>query len=283
MAPRTGIFDYVREAFKVPYNVILLAGGVLAGLVTMEPLVVWPFVAAAELLYLLGLAHNPRFQNLVRGKRLGGRSAESAETETAERLLKALNAARRERFDTVRERCEELQRSLAATRAGEPGLGDLLDDQQVESVNKLLWVFLRTLGYEQLLDAFSSGVPRREIEEALRKAEREHAETTAEPLKAALAENVEVLQKRLENLGRAEANLRSLRARLSRIENSILLIQEQALTRRDPDFVEAEVKAATVGLSSVEEMLRGMDLPPLETATGEAPEFLRKEAVRERA
>jgi hypothetical protein len=51
---------------------------------------------------------------------------------------------------------------------------------------------------------------------------------------------------------------------------------------RDPDFVEAEVKAATVGLSSVE-MLRRMDLPPLETETGEAPEFLRKEPVRERA
>jgi len=281
MPPTTGIFDYVKEAFKVPYNVILLAGGLLVGVVTMAPLVVWPFVVAAELIYLLGLAHHPRFQHLVRAKKLVTKT--TGRDETAERLVKALDAARRRRFDGLRERCLELQRSLAATRAGEPGFGDLLDDQQVESVNKLLWVFLRTLGYEQLLDAFSSAVPRREIEETLRQAEREHAEATAEPLKAALAENVEVLQKRLENLGRAEENLQGLRARLARIENSILLIQEQALTRRDPAFVEAEVKAATVGLSSVEEMLRGMDLPPLETTAEATPEFLRKEMVKERA
>ncbi len=282
MPPTTGIFDYIKEAFKVPYNVILLTGGILAGVVVAAPLVVWPFVAAAELVYLLGLSHHPRFQNLVRAKKLGPRSAPGQDA-IAERLVKALDAARRKRFDGLRERCEELQRSLATTRTGDPGLGDLLDDQQVESVNKLLWVFLRTLGYEQLLDTFSSGVPRKEIETALQKAEREHAETTAEPLKAALGENVEVLQKRLENLGRAAENLQGLRARLARIENSILLIQEQALTRRDPAFVEAEVKAATVGLSSVEEMLRGMDLPPLETAAGAPPEFLRKEMVKERA
>jgi hypothetical protein len=281
MPQRTGIVDYIKEAFKVPYNVILLAGGVLAGVVTMEPLAVLPFVAAAELVYLLGLSHNPRFQHLVRAKKLERKVV--GRDETAEDLLKSLNAVRRQRFDGLRERCEELQRSLAATRAGEGGVGDILGDQQVESVNKLLWVFLRSLSYEQMLDAFCSAVPRRDVEEALKKAEREQTEATAEPLKAALGENVEVLKKRMENLGRAEENLRSLRVRLSRIENSILLIQEQALTRRDPDFVEAEVKSATVGLSSVEEMLRGMDLPPLETTSGEAPEFLRKEAVRERA
>lgn len=282
MPPTTGIFDYIKEAFKVPYNVILLSGGILAGVVVAAPLVVWPLVAAVELVYLLGLSHHPRFQNLVRAKKLGPRTA-PGQDEIAERLVKALGAERRKRFDGLRERCEELQRSLATTRTGDPGFGDLLDDQQVESVNKLLWVFLRTLGYEQLLDAFSSGAPRRQIEEALERAEREHAEAAAEPLKAALGENVEVLKKRLENLGRAEENLKGLRARLARIENSILLIQEQALTRRDPAFVEAEVKAATVGLSSVEEMLRGMDLPPLETAAGEAPEFLRKEMAKERA
>lgn len=281
---RTGILDYVREAFKLPYNVILLAGGVIAGVVTMEPLLVWPFVAAAELVYLLGLAHNARFQNLVRARKKGGAAAEPSGDEAAERLVESLHNTRRQRFEGLRRRCHELEGSLAVTRAGDPGLGDILDDQKAESVNKLLWVFLRTLAYEQMLDGFSSASPRREIEEALRKAEREHAEeVTSEPLKAALAENIEVLKKRLENLGRAEENLRNVRARLVRIENSILLIQEQALTRRDPSFVEAEVKAATMGLDSVEEMLRGMDLPPLASETDAPPELLRRERAAERA
>jgi hypothetical protein len=281
MARDAGIFDYIREAFKVPYNVILLSGGVLAGVVTMQPLVVWPLVAAAELVYLLGLAHYPRFQHLVRARR-DYRKAVSSE-EAAEELVKGLSSSRRQRFDTVRERCRELQRSLAATRAGEKGLDDLFEDQQVESVNKLLWVFLRTLSYEQMLDALCTGVPKKEIETALQRAERDQAASTSETLKAALAENVDVLKKRLENLQRAEENREGLRARLGRIENSILLIQEQALTRRDPAFVEAEVKAATVGLTSVEEVLRGMDLPAIETTSGPTPEFLQREALKERA
>jgi hypothetical protein len=281
MARGTGIFDYIQEAFKVPYNVILLTGGVLAGVVTMQPLVVWPLVAAAELVYLLGLAHYPRFQHLVRARRDYHKAVSSE--EAAEELVKGLSASRRQRFDAVRERCRELQRSLAATRAGEKGLDDLFEDQQVDSVNKLLWVFLRTLSYEQMLDALCTGVPKKEIEGSLQRAERDQAASTSETLKAALAENVDVLKKRLENLQRAEENREGLRARLGRIENSILLIQEQALTRRDPAFVEAEVKAATVGLTSVEEVLRGMDLPAIETTSGPTPELLRPARVRETA
>ncbi|MGH9362115.1 MAG: hypothetical protein ACRD2T_09370, partial [Thermoanaerobaculia bacterium] len=192
-----------------------------------------------------------------------------------------LSAGRRKRFDAIRERCRQLQGSLAAARTGEHGFDDLFDDQQTESVNKLLWVFLRTLTYEQMLDALCASVSRKEIEEALHRTGNELAAATDEPLRAALSESIEVLKKRLENLRRAQENLRNLHARLSRIENSILLVQEQALTRRDPAFVEAEVKAATVGLDSVEEVLRGLDLPPIETTTGPPPELLRREAVKQ--
>ncbi|HKH43826.1 MAG TPA: hypothetical protein VKM72_04095, partial [Thermoanaerobaculia bacterium] len=72
-----------------------------------------------------------------------------------------------------------------------------------------------------------------------------------------------------------DENLEGLRARLLRIENSILLIQEQALTRSDPSFIEAEVKAATAGLDTSEEMLRMIELPALDAAVGgPTPEFL---------
>jgi hypothetical protein len=60
-----------------------------------------------------------------------------------------------------------------------------------------------------------------------------------------------------------------------RVENSIMLIQEQALTRRDPAFVKAEGKSVTDGLSSVEDMMRGMNLPQLDTVAEDVtPQFL---------
>jgi hypothetical protein len=280
---RTGIFEYLREAFKVPYNLILLSGGFLAGIVSLHPLVVWPLIAAFEIVYLLGLAHHPRFQNLVRARREGKRVADS--DQTAERLIASLSPERGERFEQVRRRCEELGRSLANAGVEATFAGDLLDGPQAESVNKLLWVFLRTLAYEQAVAGFCMVAPRQEIEAQLAKAEAELARPgLSEAMRAAHTDNADVLRKRLENLQRAEENLESLRARLVRIENSVLLIQEQALTRRDPTFIEAEVKAATAGLTSLEEMLSSVDLPSLATDTAApTPELLPAARERERA
>jgi hypothetical protein len=95
-------------------------------------------------------------------------------------------------------------------------------------------------------------------------------------MKAAHRDNVQVLRMRLDNLRRAEKNLETIAARLVRVENSILLIQEQALTRRDPAFVEAEVRSVTESLDSVEGMIRSMNLPEADPALdGSVPDFLR--------
>jgi hypothetical protein len=279
---RTGIVDYIKEAFKVPYNLILLSGGFLAGIITFHPLAVWPIAAAIEIVYLLTLAQHPRFQNVVRARQ-GGRETAGSNV-VAERLVATLSPDRRERFDRVRERCDELQRSVAQAGGGPQLLGDILGAQQTESVNKLLWAFLRALSQEQVLASFSTPARRKEIEDSLRRVEAELAKTgLSEAMRIVHTENQEVLKKRLENLNRADENLQSLRARLVRIENSILLIQEQALTRSDPSFIENEVKAATAGLDSSEEMLRMMELPALDTTvSGPPPEFLQSQAGRER-
>jgi hypothetical protein len=271
---RLGIVDYLKEAFKVPYNLILMTGGLLAGVVVMHPLAVWPVVGAVEILYLLFLSQHPRFQKLVQIRK-GTRPATEA-GEIVERLIATLSPDRRDRFERVRARCEELQRSLAASGTEDRLVGDILGAQQTESVNKLLWAFLRALAHEQVLASFSTPARRHEIEENLRKVEQDQAKPgLSETMKTALGESHDVLTKRLENFRRADENLESLRARLLRIENSILLIQEQALTRSDPSFIENEVKAATAGLDTSEEMLRMMNLPALDaTVSGPAPEFL---------
>lgn len=277
-----GIGNYIWEAFKVPYNLILLTGGLLAGVIIGKPEVVGPIAAAVEMLYLLAVAHHPRFQNLIEARYSSGEAA-AAQAQAGERLLATLSPDRRERFAKVQLRCEELQRSLAQSRGGGQ-LGDLFGAEQIESVNKLLWAFLRALAHEQVLATFSTPARRGEIEESLRKVERDlEKPDLSEAMRTALTESVEVLKKRLANLARADENLQSLRARLLRIENSILLIQEQALTRSDPSFIEAEVQAATAGLDTSEEMLRMMDLPALDAAVGgPTPEFLAGGRGRER-
>ena len=278
----TGIFDYIREAFKVPYNLILLTGGLLAGVITFHPEVVWPMVGALEILYLLGVAQHPRFQNLVQAKRAAA-EAEVTAAQAGEPVARDADprAARsfREGPGAVRG-AAALARPVARRRPARR----LFGEEQTESVNKLLWAFLRALAHEQVVATFSTPARRSEMEESLGRVEQEKAKPDlSETMRTALGESVEVLKKRLENLGHAEENLQNLRARLLRIENSILLIQEQALTRSDPSFIEAEVQAATAGLDTSEEMLRMMDLPALDAvAGGPTPEFLAGGRGRER-
>jgi hypothetical protein len=277
---RLGLGDYVRAAFKVPYNVILFTGGILAGIVSLQPLVVWPLVAAAELLYLATLASNRRFQAVVRARSAGARGA--AAEDIADRVLDGLSPERHARFERVRERCRTLQGALPAE--GPVAAAGILAREQQQAVNQLLWVLLRTLAHEQTLAEFCSTMPVEEIEQARLRTERElQAPGLSPEMKAAHEENREVLSQRLDNLQRAEENLRAIQARLVRVENSILLVQEQALTRRDPGFVEAEVRSVTAGLSSVEEMMRSMNLPQVDPLTADAvPEFLGRGATPQR-
>jgi hypothetical protein len=268
-----GLWNYIKEAFKVPNNLILLSGGLLAGLVSFHPGVVWPVVAAIELLYLLSTANSSRFQAVVKARRRQRQQDDSA--QAADRLIGSLNEARRRRFEAVRNRCLSLQHSIQRTGAGHQ-IGKLLENEQVQSVNQLLWVFLRTLAYEQALELFCRSMPKEELERTLSRAETAlQSDKLSESMRTAYRDNVEVLKKRLENLQRAEQNLEAIEARLVRVENSIMLIQEQALTRQDPAFIEAEVNSATAGLTSVEQMLSSMDIPAVDTgSTGPTPELL---------
>jgi hypothetical protein len=279
--PRLGILDYAKEAFKEPYNLILFSGAMLAGVVSLMPFVVWPFVGALEILYLLTMANNARYQAVVRARL---KRRDQTETfDVASRLIEGLSERRKLRFDAVRARCVNLQDSMKPALKRDE-VGNLLESQQLQSVNQLLWVFLRTLAYEQALESFCSSMPRTEIQEMVRKTEAAlQDEKLSDQMRTAYQENVDVLKKRLENLERAETNLKTLEARLIRVENSIMLIQEQALTRQDPAFIEAEVNSATAGLTSVEQMLGSLDLPSMDAASqGPTPELLGRAAQAER-
>jgi hypothetical protein len=273
-----GIWDYVKAAFKEPYNVILLSGGFLGGIVSLTPLVVWPILSALEILYLLGAANSRRFQAVVKARAQRGAKVES--DDLAARLINSLDSRRKLRFQQVRTRCLGLHQTIKGAIAGSDNLGGLLESQQLESVNQLLWVFLRTLAYEQVLESFCATMPKADIQRTLNDATQAlKAEDLTDQMRAAYQENIEVLNKRLENLHRAERNLKTIQTRLVRVENSIMLIQEQAVTRQDPAFIESEVNSATAGLSSVEQMLRSMNLPAIDTAaTGPTPELLSAEA-----
>jgi hypothetical protein len=267
-----GLFDFVREAFKVPNNLILFIGGLLAGVVSMQPMVFWPLTLGIEILYLAGMANHPGFQELVKARWRAAGAAGSM--QSGQRLVATLDPSRRARFERLLARCRELQRGTPAGDVDQ--VSGILESQQTQGVNKLLWVFLRTLAQEQVLADLCGSTPAAEIERTIARTEKQIAEPgLSEAVQAAYQENLDVLKQRLDNLVRARQNLDTIGVRLERIENSIMLVQEQALTRKDPNFVEAEVRNVTEGLHSVEEMMRSMNLPEVGSADEAIPEFVR--------
>jgi hypothetical protein len=274
-----GIGDFVGAAFKVPYNIILFLGGIAAGVVSQHPEIVWPLVAAGEIVYIATMSTNARFQAVVRAQRERRLAGDAA--GLVPQLLDRLSTAQVERFERVRRRCLDLQRSLQTE--GRNRVEGVLEGQLEEGVNKLLWVFLRTLVQQQTLANFCDTMPREEIEATLRKTEAAMQQPDIpEAMKAAHEENAKVLRQRLENLHRAQENLEAVAVRLVRVENSIMLVQEQALTRRDPTFVESEVRSVTDGLHSLEEMMRSMDIPQAVAVSEDVtPDFMKMTAAKE--
>lgn len=274
-----GIGDFVGAAFKVPYNIILFLGGIAAGVVSQHPEIVWPLVAAGEIVYIATMSTNARFQAVVRAQR--ERRLAGDAVGLVPQLLDRLSTAQVERFERVRRRCLDLQRSLETE--GRNRVEGVLEGQLEEGVNKLLWVFLRTLVQQQTLANFCDTMPREEIEATLRKTEAAMQQPDIpEAMKAAHEENAKVLRQRLENFHRAQENLEAVAVRLVRVENSIMLVQEQALTRRDPTFVESEVRSVTDGLHSLEEMMRSMDIPQAVAVSEDVtPDFMKMTAAKE--
>ncbi len=271
--PRTlGILDYVKEAFLDKWNAVLFALGMGAGIVTLRPDLFWPPVIALELLFLLVLSQNRRFQRACAAKETAREAWEQAQKfhETVGRL----GAADRARFERLRQRCEGLLSS--ADQAG-AGRADLLGGERVTSTNQLLWMFVRALTYKMALERFVDPKTEKELRDRIRKLETDSAAPgLLDRARKAMEENRKVVEDRLANYERAGANLRVVEAELGRIEDLASLALERSLTTASLGDLNAQVSGVSQELESMERVLRDVmgDAPAITMPDAIAPEIL---------
>lgn len=256
--PHLGFWDYVKRAFFVrPYiqglgemPVNLLAVGIVgvAGL-GFPPL--WLFGAAAEVAYLALVSSDPRFQKWVRAMESAARSGDQSARKEA--MLSGLADKRQMRYRELESRCGHMLDASQKTGVG-------LERPLYDSVNRLLWVFLRLLVSSEMLETHLRQTSREVLQKEIATYERQLAEASADPSKERIAKSLagtlEIANKRLENLDKAYEDAQFIQAELLRIEQQVnLMIQEAALSR-DPASLTGRVDEVMQSFTQTQDWMK---------------------------
>lgn len=276
---------YVTTAVKNRWNVLLLGGGVVAAFLSGHPDVALPLVMAAEVGYLSLVAWNPRYRAIVDAEQT--HQGAQVERKKAQRrlneLLGLLSRERSVRFYEIKKRCETLRSSFVGADVTLTAVAR----EQLSSVDKLLWVYLKLLHTEQTLERFLGSVSDRELEAEINMTQR-HLEILPPPgtdamedkKRATLDDTLQTLQARRDNVVRAQKNYEFVELELSRIEHKLTGIVELAVNRQDPASLTAEVGAVAESVRATEDTIGELNMfTGLTQADLEVPEILVEEVA----
>ncbi len=263
MAGKPGFVDYVKAAFNArPIGMFIApnwVGLALFSLLGLQEPGFWVLGAGLELAYLSVLATNQRFQRLVHGRSLA-HSRQAWEARLDE-LLRRLGGAERARYAALAARCRSIL-DLHEHAASESGV-DLHD----EGLGRLSWMYLRLLLMRQailrVLQEIRSepgAVPPRvgdgghdegdRLDDQIRALQARVGQSSiSEELRHSLQGQIEILEQRRARRSEARQKLAYIDAELSRIEQQVELIREQAVLSTDPETLSARIDdiAATLG------------------------------------
>jgi DNA repair exonuclease SbcCD ATPase subunit len=243
-------WDYVRKAFNarpigmfVPPNWIGL--GLFAFLGALNP-GFWIIGLGAELGYLWILGTNNRFQRFV---------GASQQIQTRQQWLNKINARiqqlsneDQERYRALEGRCRTLLEQQLHLQDPSPGL-----KAQEEGLSRLLWVYLRLLSTRQainriLRESAGGANDSADLETRIANLQSRLNEPLTEDLRKSLSGQIEILQQRMERRREAKEKLAFLDAELTRIQEQVELVREQAVLSEDPETLSKRIDQVTATL-----------------------------------
>lgn len=274
--------DFLKEAFgwrtkipglgRMPLNQLALAAFAVLGIANPG---FWFLGAAAEVGYLVLKSTSPRFQALVRGRKL--LADKETYSERVQRAVARLSTESQTRYRRLLDECRRIQ-----------GIAEIQDEAALSGVhnlrgsglNQLLWIFLRLLNSRQILEENIGRVDREAIEREVRKLETRVAAAAADPaLERSLQGTLEIRRKRLENLGNAERSRHVIDAELERIEQQVFLIREEAAVTGKAEVLSRRLDSVTRTLTETNswmdqnaEIFGEMGADPVGTAPADLPE-----------
>jgi hypothetical protein len=169
---------------------------------------------------------------------------------------------------TLQQRYRALQRRCRAIldqqqqQAGSTGLSDELRAQG-EGLGRLLWIYLRLLStyqsFARLLGEMINAADRERepIEGRIARIESQLARNSiADELRGSLTSQLEILRQRQQGQREAREKIAFLDAELTRIEEQVELVREQAVLSSDPSAVSARIDEIGSTLTGTNQWIR---------------------------
>ena len=253
MAGNPGLFQYVTAAFNArPFGMVVapnwvgLAAVALLGLANPG---FWVLGAGLELGYLLLLATNDRFRRIVDTSQ-GATAAADEWTSRVARALLDLGERDRSRYQAVAERC----RSIIELQDEQSSAASVGLEAQHAGLARLTWMYLRLLLARKAIEkVHGASAPTQDLSGTLSLLERRlKNEQLTEELRRSIEGQAEILRQRITHRGEAERQMAYIDAELTRIEQQVELIREQAALSTDPVRLSNRIDeiAATLGGTS---------------------------------
>ena len=261
---KQGLWSYIKAAFNarpigmfIPQNWIGLAGVALGAWALGPDAAPGVLLIGAwlEMAYLFGLSTSKRFQRFVDG---------SASLESKQEWQKKLNDTVAQLDPDDRERYFNLQRRCYTIIEQQRQNGDAPElATQGEGLGKLLWIYLRLLRTRQSILRIireSLDLDRGRGEPLDRRykrlADQVEDPSLADDLRKSLSGQLEILQQRMEKRKETRDKLAFLDAELTRIEEQVELLREQAVMSATPHAVSERIDHIAGTLSDTQQWVR---------------------------
>lgn len=253
--PPIGFWEYISEAFHLrypipglgalPFNKMGVAASAVLGLLNPG---FWFLGAGLELGYLWMLSTDPRFQKYIQSRRMN-----MIEQDKSVRINEMIRSLEKPSVA----RLEALNRNLAKINElmdiNSEGAMQFVRETQQKTLSQLPVMFVKLLFTQRLISESLEHTDAGKLKREIRDLEKQLAAgDIGEALIKSLRGNIEIKQKRLENIGRAEENNQLVEMELNRIENQVQLIREEIALNRTPEAISAGIDRINSTLGETE-------------------------------
>jgi hypothetical protein len=279
-------WDHVRAAFSarpigmfVPPNWVGLTAFGFLGLLNPG---FWVMGLGLELAYLGMLATNERFQRTVYASRLW--EARRDWQQRVDELVQQLSTEGQRRYRTLEARCASILDQQQTAAVLPSGL-----EAQGQGLSRLLWLYLRLLLTRQAIDRIvresaSATEDGSQLEDRVHKLDMQLAGgSVGEELRRSLAGQIEILKQRLQKRTEARDKLVFLDAELTRLQEQVELIREQAILSTDPQLLSERIDQITATLDGTNQWIQEQQkiYGATEDLLSEPPPIAMKEAQKQ--
>jgi hypothetical protein len=262
--------SYLKAAFANPYNLSLLAGGLAASVLTLNPLLA-VITVGLEILWVVNAPGSKKLQEWLWDPNFDQQQQEQ-EKAAREARLRCLDEADRERVVALFSRQQEIN-SLAAQN---PSFTGELLRTELTKTDRLVEAFMDMATTCGRYEAYLNSIDLSELEKAKRRWEvivkgQDPAVQDKRDSETDIArKNLAVITKRFDKMKEIHHYLTLARGQLDLIENSFQLIADQIVTMQSPQELTGQLDELLDGVESIkqtaadtERMLNPMGLKDL--------------------